>query len=242
MDALLAFFEVYNLPASLTVLFGSIAVVVLGKKLLLMIPAFAQTKGYNHGENRVKYKTKKGYVEKIKSSQKVALLTNVFLFLAVLPFITTFTMQPIWKIALHVVAILMIYDFFYYLMHRFLFHGPGWFRKVHGVHHKARTVTSLDSLYMHPMEAFLGIALFIVSILGFSLAVGEPLHVITLIITTVIYTQLNTLNHVHVDLPYAPFKLITWISKKHAIHHIDMQRGNYATITLLYDKLFGTLE
>lgn len=237
-----ALFSVYNLPASLLVLVASIATVVLGKKLLLMIPALAKTKEFNHGENRTKYKTKKGYMEKIKSSQKVALLTNLAFFLLILPFIATFEMQPVWKILLHVVAILMIYDFFYYLMHRFLFHGPGWFRKVHGVHHKARSVTSLDSLYLHPMEAFLGIALFIVSTLGFSLAIGEPLHVITLTITTVIYTQLNTINHVHIDLPYAPFKLLTWISKKHAIHHIDMQRGNYATITLLYDKLFGTLE
>ena len=26
--------------------------------------------------------------------------------------------------------------------------------------------------------------------------------------------------------------------RPHHVHHIDMQKGNYATITLLYDKLF----
>jgi sterol desaturase/sphingolipid hydroxylase (fatty acid hydroxylase superfamily) len=28
----------------------------------------------------------------------------------------------------------------------------------------------------------------------------------------------------------------------HAAHHVDMNRGNYATLTMLYDRLFGTLE
>ena len=39
-----------------------------------------------------------------------------------------------------------------------------------------------------------------------------------------------------------PYRILTWISTKHAVHHENMRKGNYATITLLYDKLFGTLE
>jgi sterol desaturase/sphingolipid hydroxylase (fatty acid hydroxylase superfamily) len=29
--------------------------------------------------------------------------------------------------------------------------------------------------------------------------------------------------------------------RNHAVHHEKMRKGNYVTITLLYDKLFGTL-
>ena len=46
----------------------------------------------------------------------------------------------------------------------------------------------------------------------------------------------------HVDLPYFPFKTLSWITAKHHRHHENMQMGNYATITLIYDKMFGTFE
>ena len=44
------------------------------------------------------------------------------------------------------------------------------------------------------------------------------------------------------SLPYFPFKTIDYVTSIHAAHHIDMTRGNYATLTMLYDWLFGTLE
>ena len=136
----------------------------------------------------------------------------------------------------------MVYDFFYYLMHRFLFHGTGYFKRVHGVHHQARNPTSIDSLLLHPMEAFLGVALFMVTLVALGLITQGPFHVITLIISMTIYTQINQLNHVKMDLKGLPFGPFTWIADKHHIHHIDMSHGNYATITLLFDKLFGTYE
>ncbi len=39
-----------------------------------------------------------------------------------------------------------------------------------------------------------------------------------------------------------PHKALDYITTKHAIHHIDMSQGNYATITMLYDCAFGTLD
>ncbi len=35
---------------------------------------------------------------------------------------------------------------------------------------------------------------------------------------------------------------LNWITIRHDAHHLDMHKGNYATITLLYDRMFGTLE
>ena len=38
------------------------------------------------------------------------------------------------------------------------------------------------------------------------------------------------------------FRTLSWITAKHHVHHENMHKGNYATITLFYDKLFGTLD
>ena len=43
-------------------------------------------------------------------------------------------------------------------------------------------------------------------------------------------------------LPYFPFRTLSWITAKHHVHHENMHKGNYATITLFYDKLFGTFD
>jgi sterol desaturase/sphingolipid hydroxylase (fatty acid hydroxylase superfamily) len=62
------------------------------------------------------------------------------------------------------------------------------------------------------------------------------------VLTLVIYTQLNQFNHVHVQLNRFPYKTLNWIADMHAAHHIDMYRGNYATITLLFDWLGRTFD
>jgi len=43
-------------------------------------------------------------------------------------------------------------------------------------------------------------------------------------------------------LPYFPFKTLSDITRVHAAHHVDMSHGNYATLTMLYDWIFGTYE
>lgn len=183
------------------------------------------------------------YHHRVKSSQKIGLGFTLGFYLLVLPFIVTLQAQPAWKILLDVILILMIYDFFYYLMHRFLFHGQGYFRRVHAVHHQARSrVSSIDSHLLHPWEIFLGIALFYVVTVSMALVSGEPFHFATIVITSVVYTQLNQINHCRIDLDSAPWRTLNWIAMKHDAHHLDMHKGNFATITLLYDWLFGTIE
>ena len=61
-------------------------------------------------------------------------------------------------------------------------------------------------------------------------------------VATLIFTQVNTLNHVYINLPYFPFKTLDTLTSVHAAHHVDMNQGNYATLTMVYDKLFGTYE
>lgn len=233
----------YNWLASLVSIALTIGLVALGRYVVFRIAPFGRTYEHNRGENRKKIKTEK-FQTRLKTSNQVALATNLFFFVVVAPFITTFAAQPWWRVLVDIFVILMVYDFFYYWMHRSVFHGKGYFRMVHAVHHQARkpTMTSLDSLLLHPMEAFLGIALYMVVTSVYCVAFGVQMHVVTVIMTTIIYTQINQLNHTHFPENSFPQQLLHWVGDKHSLHHIDMHHGNYATITLLYDKIFGTYE
>ena len=239
-NVLSTIFTHYNWLGSLLALVGIIVLTKLGKFLAFKVPALAQTRQLNREQDKLKLKKDK-YPPMIKASQKIGLYCNLAFFLVILPFCITLDPQPFWMVPLHLLVILMVYDFFYYLMHRFWFHGNGRMRQVHAVHHQARTPTYIDAHYVHPTETFLGLALFFATIISMSLLLG-PLHIVTVVVLYTLYVQLNTINHTHVDLPYFPFKTLSWITAKHHRHHENMQMGNYATITLIYDKMFGTFE
>ena len=236
--------EHYNWLAGLVTMVLIIGITLVAQKAVFSIPAIAKTREHDNAQNKDKWRNKsKKYHHRVKASQKIgAGFTLVFYFL-VQPFIVTMDAQPVWKILLDVFLILMIYDFFYYLTHRFLFHGQGYLRRVHAVHHQARSrVSSIDSHLLHPWEIFIGISLFYVVTVAMAIISGEPFHFSTIVITSIIYTQLNQINHCRIDLHTFPWRTLNWIAIRHDAHHIDMHKGNYATITLLYDWLFGTLE
>ncbi len=130
----------------------------------------------------------------------------------------------------------------YYLTHRFLFHGT-LLRKVHSLHHQARKPTYVDALYVHPArDLHRPLALPRLDP-DRRPATGRTLHVVSMVVATLLFTQLNTLNHVYTSLPARfPFTVVDYITGVHAAHHVDMNHGNYATMTMFYDKLFGTFE
>lgn len=231
----------YDWLATLCFLIPLILIVVVGRKLAFSIPDLKRMQQHNRAEDK-KRKAKEKYPPLIKTNNKIGLVTNLIFFIAILPFFITLQNQSPLKVLANVVMILMVYDFFYYLMHRFLFHGKGFFRRIHAVHHQARSpITHIDAFYVHPVETFMGIALFMSTIVGLGFYFGA-FHVVTITLAFLVFTQLNTINHTYIDLPHFPFKTLSWITAKHAVHHEGMQKGNYATITLLFDKMFGTLD
>ena len=52
------------------------------------------------------------------------------------------------------------------------------------------------------------------------------------------------LNHAWTKLPADNwlYRQVDRITAVHRAHHVDMNQGNYATLTMVYDKLFGTFE
>jgi sterol desaturase/sphingolipid hydroxylase (fatty acid hydroxylase superfamily) len=230
----------YNIVASLLALAGIVAITVVGKRLVFSVPALGKMRALNKEKDKPKWQQDK-YPPIVRATQKTGLYCNLTFFLLLLPFCITLEAQPVWKVLLDTFIILMFYDFFYYLSHRFWFHGQGPMRKIHAVHHQARNPTYLDAHYVHPFETFVGLGLFIASIVVLAALMG-PFHIATIIVTYLIFTNINQINHVFLDLPYFPYKSLNWVVAKHHVHHENMHKGNYATITLFYDKIFGTLD
>jgi sterol desaturase/sphingolipid hydroxylase (fatty acid hydroxylase superfamily) len=217
-----------------------VVLTVAGRFLVFKIPAMQRMRELNREADAQKL-SRKSFKDAVKASNKAGLITNLVVYVTVLPFFIDLTPRPLWRHAVDLIAVLLIFDFFYYSAHRFLLHG-NILRKVHALHHQARTPTYIDALYVHPLETTIGILLFLGSIPLVATISGGPLSAITMAVATLIFTQVNTINHTYVNLPHFPFKTIDWMTSIHAAHHVDMNAGNYASLTMLYDWALGTLE
>ena len=230
----------YDWLAALALLATLVALTTVGRFLVFKVPALQRMRELNHEADRAKLGRKR-FKEAVKVNNRSGLITNVVFYFAILPFCVSLEPRPLWRHAIDIVAVLMVYDFFYYLPHRFAFHGR-LLRKVHSLHHQARTPTHIDALYVHPLETFIGLSLFLGTIPLIAALAGSPLNAFSMAVATLVFTQWNTINHTFVNLPHFPFKTLDSITSLHAAHHVDMNQGNYATLTMLYDWLFGTLE
>jgi len=238
--------SVYDWKAGIALIVMVVALGKFGRWLVFKVPAFQGVREQNRALDKERLGRDK-YPPMIKRSIRAGMWTNLAFFFVMAPLVVSFEPRPLWRGLFDIVLILMVYDFFYYLTHRFLFHAAHdsrfavlrFFRRVHAVHHQARDPSHIDAFYVHPVETTIGQLLFHFTVLGLGLALGG-FHVVSVAIASLVYIQLNTFNHVKFELP--GYKVLNWISFKHHVHHIDMQKGNYATITLLYDKLFGTLD
>jgi sterol desaturase/sphingolipid hydroxylase (fatty acid hydroxylase superfamily) len=230
----------YDWMATL-LLIGSLSLVtVIGKFLVFKVPAFARSLELNRKVDKTKM-ARKRFRDAVKINNKAGLITNLVFFATILPWCIDLAPRPLWRNLIDVVAVLAMFDFFYYFTHRFIFHGK-LMRKLHALHHQARQPTYIDALYVHPLETIIGLGLFLASIPLVALLGGAPLNAFAAAFATLVFTQLNTVNHAYVNLPYFPFKTIDHFTSIHAAHHIDMDRGNYATMTMIFDWAFGTLE
>jgi sterol desaturase/sphingolipid hydroxylase (fatty acid hydroxylase superfamily) len=56
------------------------------------------------------------------------------------------------------------------------------------------------------------------------------------------YSFLNILVHAGLDIPVFGLRTFGMLARKHDIHHTSMRGGNFASITVFWDRLFGTAE
>lgn len=238
----------YNWPAALAFIGTLVVSTIILRALVWKVTEFSQLREQN-GEADKKKMSREYFRDAVKRNNKVGLWTNVGFYILILPFTVGYGTRPWWQHLLEIAAVLLIFDFMYYLTHRFAFHGD-LLRKVHALHHQARKPTYIDALYVHPLETFIGLSLFLMSIPIVSLIAGQPMNPFAAAMATLAFTQLNTVNHAWTNLEetaptsaLAPlFRTVNYITGVHASHHIDMSHGNYATLTMMYDKAFGTFE
>ncbi len=225
--------------AALAFLGSLFLLTAVGRFLAFKIPALQKMRELNLEADRVKM-SRKSFRLAVKVNNRAGLITNLVFFVAILPFCVNLEPRPLWRHGVDIVAVLMLFDFFYYLTHRFLFHGKP-LRKIHALHHQVRQPTHIDALFVHPLETSIGLGLFLGSIPLIAVLAGGPLSAFSAAVAMLVFTQANIVNHAYVNLPYFPFKTLDSITSIHAAHHVDMNRGNFATLTMLYDWLFGTL-
>lgn len=111
------------------------------------------------------------------------------------------------------------------------------FYRIHVLHYTAKFPQAVDSLFMHPLETTIGLALLLMS----TLAIG-PIYVGSFLGIFTIYTVLNIVTHGGLSWPVFPFRFFSYMARKHDTHHVSLKSGNYASITPLFDKLLGTAE
>ena len=237
--------ENYQWKLSLIAYVSIMAVSVLGPKLVTMlVPTFRQSAAMNKAAFDAKMQ-KPAYAANQAWNRKWGLIFTVIIFGGIIPFTLTPEMPSVWEILIDMVVILMVYDFFYYLVHRFLFHDAGFLAGplmwVHAVHHRQHNPCRQDSSYIHPIEVAMGLGLYVAVIAALSPLLGKY-NVLTIIITWTAFSQINLHNHDLWESEKFPFKYLAYMAEMHHNHHAKFTGGNFATISLLYDWMFGTLD
>lgn len=139
-----------------------------------------------------------------------------------------------WTIAAQTAGILIVYDFAYYFVHRAM-HHPKLLRAVHGVHHRARNPSALESFYQHPLELLAGLTL----LFGSTWLIG-PVHERTFAATFLVYSTVNILVHAGLESRVALLAPFDFLVRKHHAHHASDLNKNFSTLTPLPDWVFGT--
>ncbi len=215
--------------------YSMIAVVLLGNAVLIAFLTWAHgAKSFARFRISQKPGMKVPWPARLKTMAIISVLSLCAVIggtYALFSVLVTAEATPAWKVALQAGGLLLIYDFAYYFLHRFMHHKKV-MRHVHGVHHKARNPTALESFYLHPIELFAGVGLLI----SMNLLIGQ-IHMVAFVAAFFVYSNFNIIVHSGLDIPYLPTSFLT---RKHHVHHQDDFKKNFSSLTPLPDLLFGT--
>lgn len=137
------------------------------------------------------------------------------------------------------VAMLLFMDFGMYVLHR-LVHHRRIFKLFHHFHHRHETMNPISLFVLHPLEILGFGMLMIIFLMLFDMSLLGLIGYLT------INVLWGTLGHSGVEPFPRKFSLIPGIkllgtSTFHAEHH-EHPRFNFGFYTLIWDKIFGTLD
>ena len=149
------------------------------------------------------------------------------------------------RIALAVLATVILYPFAWYVIHRFVLHGTwlyrsswtaGLWKRIHFDHHQ--DPHRLEVLFGAPSNTIPTMAVITIPI-GYVLG-GLPGGIAafgTGLLTTCVYEFCHCIQH----LNYKPrSRLLQYLKQKHLLHHFHDEAGNYGVVSFLPDRLFDT--
>jgi sterol desaturase/sphingolipid hydroxylase (fatty acid hydroxylase superfamily) len=131
---------------------------------------------------------------------------------------------------------LMIADFFYYWFHR-VQHRNGWLWRFHAVHHSFRDMNAVNSPHHFTEELFRIPFVMLPTLLLFRVGGATPALLMTVFSLHGYYIHSST------RLSFGPLRWLITDNRMHRVHHsLDPAHfdTNFASITPLWDVLFGT--
>lgn len=231
----------YEALLALYMFIGVFALTKLAGFILSKVSGFKEIGEMNREAAAEKAK-KEHWTKNQKWNRKWGMFFTAIIYICIIPFcITDESPAQWWDYFLDIFVILMVYDFFYYLAHRFLFHDGGPLVWVHAVHHQQKNPCREDSSYIHPIEVALGLGLYVGTVALLRVFMGE-FHIVTLVLTWIAFSEINLHNHDLQKIDRFPFKYLKYMSDMHHVHHARFIGGNFATISLFYDWLFGSYD
>ena len=135
-----------------------------------------------------------------------------------------------------IAALLLIYDLYFYVVHRLL-HHKNLYKLIHSLHHRSPTITPFGAFSISFWEGFFEF-IFLPTIIFLM-----PLHSLALVIFLTIYIIFNAYIHSGFEiLPRfwvkTPFKFLN-SAFHHDFHHSKL-KCNFGLFTNIWDRLFGT--
>lgn len=142
---------------------------------------------------------------------------------------------PVWYIIIaQLVFFVLLDDFLYYWMHRYMHENKWLLKQIHSVHHRIHNTCGINGNYMHWVEYSLTATLTLVG----PMLIGAHIYVVYL---WVILRQVEGADgHIGYDIPWNPAHLLPVYEGPvyHDFHHAKF-KGNYAGFLPYLDKYLG---
>jgi len=147
--------------------------------------------------------------------------------------IAVLSSKPLW---VQVTVLLLVLDFFFYVMHR-LKHRWNWWWRLHETHHSSMDLDWLSTVRFHPLEKILDRVIYLVPLLV--LGVSDA----ALIIWAAVDAFWGMLIHSNLNIRLGPLIYVFNGPELHRWHHVPdsrFQRRNFSNNFSLFDWIFGT--
>lgn len=134
-----------------------------------------------------------------------------------------------------VLFVLIIDDFFFYVLHRMMHESTYIYKKIHKIHHRANTPMPFEYIYVHPLEWMSGM---IGPFLGMYMLGGISFFAYC------VYLIVRNMHEIHIHSGIKTSKYLKYIplygiNEHHDIHH-SKRMGNYASTFTFWDILLKT--